>query len=358
MHCNDINSTNNILIVGAGAFGRALAAAIQNDKNHIHFLVRSIDEVAKEIANAQIPVKSLQTIDQFNGHLSKFDLIIFAIPTQSLRLVLTNLKQKFVAYINQNPLQNSAALSLVSCCKGIEQDSVKLPHEIFTEIFGEISNIASLSGPSFAKEMMRQLPTCLTIASSSPSLIQKCIQIMHASYFRLYDTNDIIGVEVGGALKNVIALLAGIVDGLDFGHNAKSAIITLGLSDIAHIGVRMGASPFTFMGLSGLGDLILTCTGDLSRNKKFGQQFAKTGDKDKVIREMGGVVEGFATTKSTYQLMQKLNISSTLLTTAYQILYEDLPLSQAMEIILNRKQGSEFRWLRDFYGSHLPPFRD
>ena len=344
-------SLNKILILGAGAFGRALASAIHNEENEIHFLVRNIPEVFQEIKSARISHKSIQHLAEFDGNLEKFDLIVFAIPTQSLREVLTNLKQSYLKFLKHAQKEPSKTLSLVSTSKGIEQNSVKLPHEIFNEIFGGMSDIATLSGPSFAKEMMRHLPTCLTIASSSPRLIEKCVTIMHSSSFRLYDTDDIVGVEIGGALKNVIALISGIVDGLDLGHNAKSAIITLGLSDIAQIGVRMGASPFTFMGLSGLGDLILTCTGDLSRNKRFGKNFAKTGDIEKTIREMGGVVEGFATTKSTYQLMKKLEISSTLFLTAYKILYEDLPLADAMEIILNRRQGSEFRWLREFYGT-------
>ncbi len=355
MHSNNINK---ILIVGAGAFGRALAAAIQGEENEIHFLVRSIPEVLREIKNAHIQFKGIKTFEEFDGNLNSYNLVIFAIPTQSLREVLCTLKNKYDTYLEQNNLKQTNLLSLVSTSKGIEQNSVKLPHEIFNEIFGSIAEIATLSGPSFAKEMLQHLPTCLTVASSSSALIQKCVSILHSPSFRLYDTEDIIGVEVGGALKNIIALVAGIVDGLGLGHNAKAAIITLGLSDIAHIGVRMGASPFTFMGLSGLGDLILTCTGDLSRNNKFGQGFAKTGDKEKVIHEMGGVVEGFATTKSAYQLMKKLQISSTLLNTAYKILYEDLLLEEGMKTLLNRKQGSEFRWLKEYYGSQLPKIRE
>jgi len=340
------NSINKILIVGAGAFGRALAAAIQCDENQIYFLVRDKTSCSNQLDFKIDFYEKTFSFEEFNGNFEQFELIIFAIPTQCLRSVLKLLKQKYIKYLDFHKKTQKNKLSFISTSKGIEQNSVKLPHQIFHEIWNETAQVASLSGPSFALEMMNQLPTSLTLASKSKELIQKSISIMHSSYFRLYDTDDVIGVEIGGALKNVIALLAGIVDGLGLGHNAKSAIITLGLSDMAHIGVKMGASPFTFMGLSGLGDLILTCTGGLSRNKQFGIKLAKTENKQKAINDMSEVVEGFATTKSTYQLMQRLEISSDLLTIAYKILYEDLPLDQAMGTLLNREQGSEFRWLK------------
>lgn len=341
------DSLNHILIVGAGAFGTALACSIQNDKNAISFLARDYKRYSTHQLGTPIPIHRFHLFDDFDGNLAQFDLVIFAIPTQSLRSVLILLKNRFESYKQQADTQNTSTLSFISTSKGIEQDSIKLPHQIFADVWGNEMSVAALSGPSFAKEMISKLPTCLALASTDDALLKKAIVLMHAPHFRLYDSHDIIGVEIGGALKNVIALLAGAIDGLELGHNAKSALMTLGLSDIAHIGARLGAHPITFMGLSGLGDLILTCTGMFSRNRQFGYRLSKGEPKEQIIHEMGGVIEGIATAQSAYQIMSKFGVSSTLLTMAYQVLYEDLQISKAIETIITRKQASEFRWLRE-----------
>lgn len=353
MYRNALNQNKaSILIVGAGAFGIALATSLHTEQNEIYFLSRqpyqNTISLPDEQINTLINNQTFQLFDEFDGNLLKFDLIIFAIPTQALREVLIFIKEKFYAYCKKNSIASkSKKLFFISASKGIEQNFIKLPHEIFNDIWDSSEmSVAALSGPSFAKEMLLKLPTCLTIASTDKNLIQKSISIMHSPYFRLYDTSDIIGVEIGGALKNVIAILSGMMDGLNLGHNAQAAIVTLGLSDIAHIGVQMGASPFTFMGLSGLGDLILTCTAPLSRNKQFGYRFACGETKEHLVNHITGVVEGLSTTKSAYELIQKLGISSTLFTLAYQVLYENLSLQSAIEKILNHKQGSEFYWLK------------
>lgn len=359
MYRNDLGQRekkSTILIVGAGAFGLALAASLYNDQNEIYFLSRQPYQKISGVSDTQskllINQKTFQTFEQFDGDLLKFDLIIFAVPTQALREVLTFVKNKFDSFCKKNThiVLSEKKLFFISTCKGIEQTFIKLPHEIFLDVWENSPrmSMAALSGPSFAKEMLLNLPTCLTIASNDKELISTSIAIMHSAHFRLYDSNDIIGVEIGGALKNVIAILAGMIDGLQLGHNAQSAIITLGLSDIAHIGTKMGASPFTFMGLSGLGDLILTCTGSLSRNKQFGYRFACGETKEHLLNNIDGVIEGLSTTKSAYELIQKLGVSSILFTLAYQILYEDLPLKDAISVILNHRQGSEFYWLKNF----------
>jgi len=357
MYRNTLNKkeqTSSILIIGAGSFGVALASSLYNTQNEIHFLSRqeyqNLSIVSEEQTQLLINKKTFQTFEQFDGNLFKFDLIIFAIPTQALREVLIFLKEKFLTFRlkSENDKLIEKKLFFVSTCKGIEQNFIKLPHEIFQDIWSDSEmSVAALSGPSFAKEMLLKLPTCLTIASNDNNLIQTAISIMHSAHFRLYDSRDIVGVEIGGALKNVIALLSGMIDGLNLGHNAQAAIITLGLSDIAQIGAKMGASPFTFMGLSGLGDLILTCTGPLSRNKQFGYRFACGETKEHLLRNIDGVVEGLSTTKSAYALIQKLGVQSILFTLAYQILYEDLPLQEAIDVILNHEQGSEFYWLKN-----------
>jgi len=343
-------NSRHVLIIGAGAYGTALQACILSNPNNSVMLLNRKDCLTFQI------------------DLSRFDFVLLAVPSQALREAALWLKEQLDKSTNQLSSRGLTAgssnvcldpavkprddtkntLKIISTAKGIEKNTMLLPHQILEEIFSNHDvSIAVLSGPSFAKEMMAGLPTCVVLASKDEKFLKMASPILHSSYFRIYDSNDILGVEIGGALKNVIAMVAGAVDGLNLGNNARAAVITRGLSEIAEIGVKMGASPLTFMGLSGLGDLILTCTGDLSRNRQFGFRMAKGESKISVLRSLGGVVEGIATTQSAYKLTKKLNIKTSLLMTTYQVLYQNLPISEALETLLNGQQSTEFDWINN-----------
>lgn len=205
---------------------------------------------------------------------------------------------------------------------------------------------ATLSGPSFAKEMLEGLPTCMVFASKHSDLQKRAAEILHSSHFRIYSSSDVVGVELGGALKNVISMVAGCVDGLKLGNNARAAVITRGLGEIAKIGMAMGADPMTFLGLSGVGDLILSCTSDLSRNRQFGFRLSQGESQSQIIDSMHGVVEGVTTAQSAHQLCQKLGVSSSVLHMAYCVLYEGMPIRQAVHSLINKEQGGEFHWIK------------
>ena len=316
--------TPHVLIIGSGAYGKALKACILSNPAR------------------QVTLLSREDCVNFQGDISEFHFILFAVPCQSFRAAALWVREK----LNDTQMINKK-IYLISTAKGIEQKTILLPHQILQEVFQNQQNVSigSLSGPSFAKEMMEGLPTCVVLASKDPDLLQMAAPILHSSYFRIYDSNDILGVEIGGALKNVIAMVAGAVDGLNLGNNARAAVMTRGLSEIAKIGAKLGANPITFMGLSGLGDLILTCTGDLSRNRTFGYRLAKGEELNSALYSMGGVVEGMATTQSAYELTQKLKLKSSILNAAYEVLYNNLPISQALENLINGQQSTEFHWI-------------
>jgi glycerol-3-phosphate dehydrogenase (NAD(P)+) len=237
-------------------------------------------------------------------------------------------------------------LNIISASKGIEQKTLFLPHEILKRIWNEKANVGALSGPSFAQEMREGLPTCVVIASRSQILLTKATAILHNPYFRIYDTKDIMGVEIAGALKNIIAIVSGAVDGLNLGHNARAAVMTRGLAEIVRIGVFLGAEPLTFLGLSGVGDLILTCTGHLSRNRQFGYRMTQGESVADILKSTHQVVEGIATAKSAYELCQKHKIDSPILSAVYKVLYEDFPLRDAISLFIEREHGKEFNFVK------------
>ncbi|MES2615540.1 MAG: NAD(P)H-dependent glycerol-3-phosphate dehydrogenase [Bdellovibrionota bacterium] len=320
-----IEKKSRVLIVGAGAYGTALEACVLTNQNR------------------SVSLLNRQGCAEFSENIAQFDFILIAVPSASLREIALWIKQR----IKKNEFPKKK-INIISTAKGIEKNSTLLPHQILQEVLQEIQehiSIGVLSGPSFAKEMMQGLPTCVVLASKDAKLLKTVSPLLHSSYFRIYDSNDILGVEVAGALKNIIAMVAGAVDGLSLGNNARAAVMTRGLAEMAEIGVKMGANPLTFMGLSGLGDLILTCTGDLSRNRQFGYRLAKGEDKNSILQSLGGVVEGIATTQSAYKLTQKLNIKTTILMTAYLVLYQNLPIVQAVKSLLGGEQSTEFNWL-------------
>jgi glycerol-3-phosphate dehydrogenase (NAD(P)+) len=233
---------------------------------------------------------------------------------------------------------------LVNAGKGIETGTLKTPSQIFQEVLGGGCgpSFCVLSGPTFANEIAHNSPAAATAASLSEETAKIVQEVVSTSFFKVFISNDPLGVEIGGALKNVIAIAAGISDGLGFGYNARAFLITRGLAEMMRLGCAMGANPRTLSGLSGMGDLVLTCTGDLSRNRRVGMALAKGKKREEIQREMRMVAEGIKTSLSAYQLLKKFNISAAILEEIYKILYEDKSPRQALSDLMDRKIGVEF----------------
>jgi glycerol-3-phosphate dehydrogenase (NAD(P)+) len=225
--------------------------------------------------------------------------------------------------------------------KGIEENSLKRMSEIMEESFSLLPGIAVLSGPSFAKEVIEEHPTAVVLASKDLELARKVQHFISSLYFRTYASKDIIGVELCGALKNVIAIAAGISNSLEFGHNSMAALITRGLAEISRLGLKLGAERQTFAGLAGMGDLVLTCTGELSRNRYIGVELGKGKPLDKITSEMRMIAEGITTTLSVHQLAARERVEMPICEKVYQVLYENKNPKAALEELLSRKLKDE-----------------
>jgi glycerol-3-phosphate dehydrogenase (NAD(P)+) len=260
------------------------------------------------------------------------DIVVFVTPSHALR----NLASQAVAHLGPD-------VTLVIASKGIENGTL-LP---MTGVMKEVvpperhRSIAVLSGPSFAYEVSRRMPTALCIAGEDESVAQLVQKVLARSYFRVYTNLDPRGVELGGALKNVIAIAAGISDGLGFGHNARAALITRGLAEIARLGVCLGARRETFSGLSGLGDLVLTCTGDLSRNRSVGMKIGRGMKLKEILKDMKVVAEGIHTTLAAYHLARKHEIEMPITEQTHATLYEDRPAKDAVDELMSRHLKDE-----------------
>jgi len=206
---------------------------------------------------------------------------------------------------------------------------------------GSLQRSAFLSGPSFAREVAEELPTAIAVAADNPAVAEQVQEVFSTRYFRTYTNQDVIGTELGGALKNVIALAAGVSDGLGFGHNTRAALVTRGLAEITRIGLAKGAQQETFAGLAGMGDLVLTCTGDLSRNRSVGMELGKGRTLQEILSGMQMVAEGVKTTLSAYQLAEKLGVEAPLIEQMYLILYQEKPARQAVQDLMLRELKAE-----------------
>jgi glycerol-3-phosphate dehydrogenase (NAD(P)+) len=229
-------------------------------------------------------------------------------------------------------------MTLMMATKGIENDSLMIMSEVVQSVLNHqfVTDFACLAGPSFAKEVGLKFPTAVTVACENPTHGEKLQRLFSADFFRVYLSRDVVGTQLGGALKNVIAIAAGVADGLNFGHNARAALITRGLAEITRLGVQMGSNPHTFAGLAGMGDLVLTCTGDLSRNRTVGFQVGKGKSLHEITSCMNMVAEGIKTAKSAHQLARKMNVVMPIVDQVYEILYQDKDPHQAVKELMTR----------------------
>jgi glycerol-3-phosphate dehydrogenase (NAD(P)+) len=260
------------------------------------------------------------------------DMVLLVCPSQVMRSVVGELA---------NHLAPESLL--VSAAKGIENDSLMLMSELLEELLPArmIKRLGFLSGPSFAREVAQRVPTAVVAAAKDPAVADEIQNIFTTDYFRVYTHDDIVGVELGGAMKNVIALAAGVSDGLGFGYNSRAALITRGLAEMTRLGIALGGAASTFAGLSGMGDLVLTCTGDLSRNRSVGVELGKGRKLGDIMTGMNMVAEGVRTTLSAFQLAQKLKVETPIIEQMYRILYEEKDPRQAVVDLMMRDLGPE-----------------
>jgi glycerol-3-phosphate dehydrogenase (NAD(P)+) len=306
-----------ISVLGAGAWGTAVAMALA--QRHDVLLWGRNSAAMHEMAAARDNLHYLPghpfppglTVGaDFEAALAHgSDLLIAACPVAGLRPLLEQLKGR--------PIPN-----IVWLCKGFEYGTGLLPHQIMREVLGDSVPSGALSGPSFAQEVARGLPCALTIASSSAALRDCVVAAMHGGNVRVYSSADLVGVEVGGAVKNVLAIATGVADGLGLGLNARAALITRGLAEITRLGSALGGQVETFMGLTGMGDLILTCTGDLSRNRRVGLGLAQGKALDTIVGELGHVAEGVPCAKAVRELAARLGVDMPITNAVAGVLFD------------------------------------
>ncbi len=329
-------------VIGAGSWGSALSIAFSAIAP-VTLWSRDQGQVLK-INQERINPGYLSGLIKFPSNIvavsdlaeiASKDLIIIATPLMALREVLTKLKL--------NLPTNKNAPDLLWVCKGFELETKLLPHQIIREVLGDIQNIGALLGPSFADEVAKKLPTAITLASFelefALKLVNQCAKIPN---FRIYANNDVIGSEVGSAVKNIIAIAVGISDGLQLGFNARAALITRSLNELSNLVRKLGGKTETVYGLTGIGDLILTCTGDLSRNRKVGLELAKGLTLDEIIRDLGHVAEGVNAVKSVFTLSQQLEIDMPIVNAVYNVIYQKSDLELTVLNLLNREPKPEF----------------
>jgi glycerol-3-phosphate dehydrogenase (NAD(P)+) len=329
---------NKIAVLGAGSWGTALAIlAAKNGcqtllwgHNPTHMASLGQDRQNKHYLPGVMFPENLKVTSDLAEVAGFSRLFLVSVPSHAFKNTLLNLK----THLFEN-------VQIAWATKGFNPDDGSLLHEVVADIFSPKTPAALLSGPSFAGEVAAELPTAITIASSQPDFACQLSDILHSERFRTYTNSDLIGVEVGGAVKNVMAIAAGIADGLGFGANTRAALITRGLTEIIRLGVKLGGKQETFMGLAGLGDLILTCTDNQSRNRRFGLALGQGKDKITAIQEIGQEIEGVSAAKETLLLAKKYGVDMPITEQTYKVLYEGLAPLTAVQNLLAREQKAE-----------------
>ena len=330
--------TNSIAILGAGSWGTALAIAFARAGASVSLWARDAEharQIAAERENrrylpgVEIPPAIAVTGD-IGAALRRSTDVLVAVPSHAFRHSLELLAAA-----------GFAGRRLAWATKGFELKTGRLPHEIVSEIFGADLPAAVLSGPTFAQEVAAGLPSALTVASKDGNFARELAQRMATDEFRAYTSGDVIGVEVGGATKNVFAIGAGLCDGLGFGANTRVALITRGLAEMTRLGIELGAQRETFMGLAGIGDLVLTCTDDLSRNRRFGLALAHGSDVHSAMRQIGQVVEGYFAARAARDVARTHDVDMPIIEQIYQILYERLSPHTAVRELMRRPVSDE-----------------
>jgi glycerol-3-phosphate dehydrogenase (NAD(P)+) len=370
----------NITVIGAGAWGTALAISFAA-RHQVTLWARDVEQVnqmcssrhnLRYLPDAVFPER-LRVSADFSAAIANAELVILAVPTAALRVTLQQVVSLF-------PLSNSDGTTshstkpahpeggksgqaagylplagdgankedivkfpgVVWLCKGFEAGTSLLPHQVAAEVLPSGIPCGVLSGPSFALEVAKSLPTAVVLASSNEAFAQRTAQALHHSRLRVYASHDVTGVEVGGAVKNVMAIAAGVCDGMGLGNNARAALITRGLAEITRLGLKLGGCQETLGGLSGAGDLILTCTGDLSRNRRVGMLLAEHQSLEQILQQLGHVAEGVYAAREVHQLAGRLGVDMPICAAVYRAIYDHVPLLEVVNDLLSRTASQEF----------------
>lgn len=325
-----------ISLLGAGAWGTALAIAFA--ARHAVTLWSREEDVAQDLLASRenrrffpgyrLPDSVVVTTD-FAQATAEAELLVIATPIAGLRPTVEHLKALGVVR------------PILWVCKGFEAGTGKLPHQVVAEVLGQKTVCGALSGPSFAEEVAAGQPTAIALAANDPAFAREAARQLHGSRLRIYANDDLIGVEVGGAVKNVLAIATGTCDGLGLGLNSRAALMTRGLAEIARLGMALGAQRETFMGLAGMGDLILTCTGDLSRNRRVGLALAENKSLLQILDELGHVAEGVYTAREVDRLARQLGVEMPISAAVAAVLDGRLNATQAVEQLMARDPKEE-----------------
>src|SRR3989449_6735358 len=322
-----------IAVLGAGAWGTAIACALSS---RLEVALWARDRAQAEQISASrkndrylpgiaLPA-AVQVTSQLEQAVSKARLVLAATPVAGLRELLEGLP---------------AAQPFVWLCKGFEEGSGSLPHQIAEQTLGKSARCGALSGPSFAEEVARGLPCALTLASRDAAFAREAAALLHGGRMRVYYSSDLVGVEIGGAVKNVMAIAAGISDGLGLGLNARAALITRGLAEITRLGVALGGRPETFMGLAGAGDLVLTCTGGPSRNRRVGLLLARGESLAAILKQLGHVAEGVVSAPAVEALATEKRVDMPITRAVCAVLFRGTPPRDAVQELLSRDPREE-----------------
>ncbi|MBO4630924.1 MAG: NAD(P)-dependent glycerol-3-phosphate dehydrogenase [Lentisphaeria bacterium] len=330
--------TRKITVLGDGAWGTALALTLLDNGHDVTLWgpfaenLMAIRETRhnKFLKGVDLP-ETLQVCADIGPAVAEAEILVLAAPSQYMRGTLEKLA----------PVYRKEQHQLVNIAKGIETGSLKRMSELCAEVLGEC-RYAALSGPSHAEEVSRRIPTAVVIASLDSAAVRELQEVFMNPVFRIYTTTDLTGVELGGSLKNVYAIATGIIDGMELGDNPKAAMMTRAIAELSRLGIALGGEAATFSGLSGIGDLIVTCMSRHSRNRYVGEELGKGRKLSEIIESMGMVVaEGVKTAESAHELAARLQVETPLIDTIYDILYHDKSPADAVTELMTRKAKSE-----------------
>ena len=333
------DQTADISVLGAGSYGTALAICLARNGHRVSLWGRSVEHVnqmekqrgnEKYLPDSKFP-KSLKVTADLKQAVNASDNILVVVPSHAFGDMLEQMK----------PLLRKEA-KIAWATKGLDHKTGRLLQDVARDLLGDKISLAVLSGPTFAREMAAGLPTAISLSSPDKTFVNTLSDLLHCEKtFRVYSNDDFIGVQLGGAVKNVIAIGAGMADGIGFGANARTALITRGLAEMIRLGEALNAEPNTFMGMAGLGDLVLTCTDNQSRNRRFGLALGNGDNVEHAMEVIGQVVEGYRNTKEVYMLAQRMKVEMPIVEQVYQVLYCGKDAKSAASDLLSRERKNE-----------------
>ncbi|QOC24031.1 NAD(P)-dependent glycerol-3-phosphate dehydrogenase [Wenzhouxiangella sp. AB-CW3] len=330
--------TTTVAVLGAGSWGTALAMQLSRMEHSVRLWARDARQ-ADEMQQTRVNRRYLPDLElagnisvsaDFDRSVSGADRVLVVTPSHAFAETLDRLK----SHLDER-------MGLAWASKGFEPGSGRLLHEVAVDRLGKDFPLALVTGPSFAREVAEGLPTAVTVAANSPDFGQRWAEMLHGVSFRAYYTADLVGAELGGAIKNVLAVACGMVDGLGLGSNTRAALITRGLAEMMRLGQALGADPRTLMGLAGIGDLVLTCTGDLSRNRRLGLALGQGKSRDQAVAEIGQVVEGIKTAEEVMRLAEKAGVEMPISEQVHGILYKGWSAKKGVQVLMERELKRE-----------------